>query len=57
MLIYKGTPMREQVLNILAQILANNLGNRLTNELANGIAFAFNENYEKLEKQDKPSES
>jgi hypothetical protein len=57
MLIYKGTPMREQVLNILAQILANNLGNRLTNELANGIAFAFNENYDKLEKQDKPAES
>jgi hypothetical protein len=49
--------MREQVLNILAQLLANNLGNRLTNELANGIAFAFNENYIELEKQDKSKES
>lgn len=43
--------MREQVMQMLAQVLANNIGNKLTLEMANGIATTFNQAWTQLEEE------
>lgn len=46
--------MREQLMQVLAQILANNVGNKITMEMANGIAVTFNQAWTQIEEEPKP---
>jgi hypothetical protein len=43
--------MKEQMLNILANLMSNNVNNRLTVELINGIVGGFDRSWSEIEQQ------
>lgn len=47
--------MREQLLDMLANMMQNNMGNKLTLELASGILTTFNQQWMAMEEKQKSS--
>ena len=47
--------MRNELVEILANMMQNNMGNRITLELASGMLTAFNQQWMALEEKQKSS--